>query len=433
MVLAGRYRLDREIGRGGMGVVWLGHDEVLGRQVALKQVAATSPLREARLAARLQHPHVVAVFDLVDDPVEGRWLVMEHVDGATLRDLVLREGPLDPDRAAVLLAQVAEGLAAVAGAGITHRDVKPSNVLVRAEDGVAKLSDFGIASSAAPDATVTQTGQLMGSPAYVAPEVAAGARADVAADVWSLGATACFALTGHPPYEGENALAVLYQVVHDDPPRPEQAGWLAPLIEHTLVKDPGERWPLDEVRAFLVGPALPGPAEPVEPTRVLTPLAPPRRWRPRPALVLVAAAVLVALGVGLYVALSGTPSTPSASSPPAKGSSDGPSTPTAAGMESFIRSYVAAVSTDPAQAWKMLTPRFQRASGGFTRYQAFWSGARNGRVLQITADPAHLTVSYQVHFDHFHNGPGPTVLELVHRDGHYLIDAENDQGFHSGG
>jgi hypothetical protein len=155
--------------------------------------------------------------------------------------------------------------------------------------------------------------------------------------------------------------------------------------------------------------------------------------------VLAAAAVLVALGVGLYVALSGSPSTSAASGPPSKGPSGGPtataapSAPSVAGMESFIRSYVAAVSTDPARAWKMLTPRFQQASGGFARYQAFWSGARNGRVLQISADPAHLTVSYHVHFDHFRNGPGPTVLELVHQHGHYLIDAESDQGFRSDG
>ena len=151
-MIADRYTLDREIGRGGMGAVWLGRDEVLGREVALKRIGmmpgGTSPdlgraEREARLAARLNHPHVVAVFDLVLED-EQQWLVMEYVEGVTLSELVSRDGALTPDEASPLLEQAADALAAAHDAGIVHRDVKPSNILVTPQ-GQVKLSDFGIA------------------------------------------------------------------------------------------------------------------------------------------------------------------------------------------------------------------------------------------------------------------------------------------------
>jgi serine/threonine protein kinase len=169
MLIAGRYTLGREIGRGGMGAVWLGHDEVLGREVALKRIGmlpgTDSPDferagREARLAARLNHPHVVAVFDFVEED-DAHWLVMEYVDGVTLAQLVKRDGALTPDQAAPLIRQAADALAAAHGAGIVHRDVKPSNILVT-PDGEVKLSDFGIARAEA-DASLTQTGLVTGS------------------------------------------------------------------------------------------------------------------------------------------------------------------------------------------------------------------------------------------------------------------------------
>src|SRR3954452_11411731 len=227
-MIAGRYSLDREIGRGGMGAVGLGCDEVLGRQVALKQIGLLPGAdhadlaraeREARLSARLNHPHVVAVFDSVVDPeTDARWLVMEYVDGATLGQLVRRGGPLSPDDAAPLLRETADALAAAHAAGIVHRDVKPSNILVDRTWRV-KLTDFGIARIAA-DPSLTQTGLLTGSPAYLAPEVASGHRGDEAVDVWSLGATTFHVLSGRPPYDiGEYVLGGLYRIVNEEPPR----------------------------------------------------------------------------------------------------------------------------------------------------------------------------------------------------------------------
>ena len=262
-MIAGRYTLDREIGRGGMGAVWLGRDEVLGRAVALKRIGmapgASGPdleraEREARLAARLNHPHVVAVFDLVTED-ERQWLVMEYVENVTLAQLVRDDGALTPDQAAPLLVQAADALAAAHAAGIVHRDVKPSNILVT-RHGQVKLSDFGIARAEA-DASLTQTGLVTGSPAYLAPEVAAGGPATDASDVWSLGATLYHALAGRPPYDvGQNLMGALYRIVHEDPPRLEDAGWLAPLLEATMTREPADRWSMARVRDFLQsGPA----------------------------------------------------------------------------------------------------------------------------------------------------------------------------------
>jgi hypothetical protein len=152
-----------------------------------------------------------------------------------------------------------------------------------------------------------------------------------------------------------------------------------------------------------------------------------------PVLAGLGAAAALLLAVVLYAALSGGsgPDTGAhASGTPTAGRTTGrPAQPTAQGMGAFIRDYVSTVSDNPDQAWTMLTPKFQQESGGLDHYRRFWESATNGRVLSITADPASLTVRYQVHFDHFHNGPGPTVLDLTFQDGHYLIDGERTKGF----
>jgi eukaryotic-like serine/threonine-protein kinase len=463
-VIAGRYSLEREIGRGGTGAVWLGRDELLGRLVALKQIGLTPGTdstdlaraeREARLGAQLNHAHVVAVFDVVTDPdTEARWLVMEYVDGMTLSELVRDRGPLSPDDAAPLLWQAADALVAAHAAGIAHRDVKPSNILVDAERNV-KLTDFGIA-RISTDPALTQTGFVTGSPAYLAPEVATGGRGDTAADVWSLGATTFHALAGRPPYEiGDNVLGALYRIVHEDPPGLPDAGWMAALLEGTMVKDPARRWSMEHVREFLAGRGRTVPvvtmdqiaeAEPADDsgTRVLT-LPPaegvatppdvepqdPAASRLPPTKVLIGVGLVVALllaGV-LYAVLHDSSSGRGTANPSNTSTGKTAAKPTAKGMESFIRDYVATVSDDPDSAWKMLTPKFQRESGGLDHYREFWDSATNGKVLSITADPAKLVVSYQVHFDNFHNGPGPTVLELAFDNGHYRIDGESTKGF----
>ncbi len=475
-VIAGRYSLDREIGRGGMGAVWLGHDEMLGRQVALKQIGLLPGAdgtdlaraeREARLAAQLNHPHVVAVFDLVVDEDSGHhWLVMEYVDGKTITQLVSKHGRIPLDDAAHVMEQVADALAAAHAAGIVHRDVKPSNVLVDRR-GFAKLADFGIA-RITNDPSLTQTGMVTGSPAYLAPEVAAGKRADEASDVWSLGATLFHMLAGHPPYDiGDQVLGGLFRIVNEDPPRLPDAGRLAPLLEATMVKDPaaavvdgpGPRLPRRVARACRrrrdPGPradspyprAEPAPEAAAEPTTkpIKKPIKKPTQTT-SPGLnkgllaALVAVLVLV-LVLGALLATRGnddntptagspspsTSSTPSAKNSPTKKSEPSP-TPTSQGMESFIRSYVAAVGTNPDEAWPMLTPKFQAESGGLDKYRKFWGGVGQGQVRDITADPHSLVVSYRVKFDNFGSGKRPTVLQLVYRDGRYFIDGESTQG-----
>jgi serine/threonine protein kinase len=441
-----------------MGAVWLGRDEVLGRQVALKQIGLLPGAdhadlaraeREARLSPRHNHPHVVAVFDSVVDPeTDARWLVMEYVDGATLGQLVRRGGPLSPDDAAPLLRETADALAAAHAAGIVHRDVKPSNILVDRTWRV-KLTDFGIARIAA-DPSLTQTGLLTGSPAYLAPEVATGKIVDQAVDVWSLGATAYYVLSGRPPYEtSDNVLSTLYRIVNDEPPQLADAGWMAPLLQSTMVKDPTRRWSMEQVRDFLADPPKDGvvatntwvpPVEDDDQTVVTQQLTSAGRRRPPVMALVVAAALVLAIvaGVGLYALLSSDSKAPQAntappSDKPSATRSAAPAKPTEAGMESFIRDYVSTVSSDPQQSWKMLTPKFQQESGGFETYRAFWDKATNGRVLSISANPKDLAVSYQVHFDNFDNGPGPTVLDLKFKDGNYLIDGEHTQGFKPAG
>jgi predicted Ser/Thr protein kinase len=478
-VIAGRYSLEREIGRGGMGAVWLATDEVLGRQVALKRIGLLPSAdrtdleraeREARLAAQLNHPNVVAVFNLVADDATGdRWLVMEYVRGTTLAQLVREEGPLSPDDAAPLLRQVADALAAAHAAGIVHRDVKPSNILVDGRRRV-KLTDFGIARTTT-DPSLTQTGLVTGSPAYLPPEVAAGQRGDEAVDVWAFGATAFHALAGHPPYDmGDHVLGGLYRIVNEEPPRLDDAGWLAPLLEGTMVKDPSRRWSMAQVRDFLAGPAsrtvvdraaddrtaLLGAVPAVAPAPAPEPeAARPTASRPAqpdeaqgrrrgPVLVGVAAVAVAAVLAWLLVAQLGDDpadtaarspaSTPSGSASPTPSESptteeSPPAGPTARGMKAFIRDYVAALSTDPDTAWTMLTPKFQKESGGLAHYRDFWDGVGRGRILEISADPDALAVSYRVRFEHFGTGKRPTVLDLAYDDGRYLIDGERTEGF----
>jgi serine/threonine protein kinase len=251
-LIADRYRLLHHVGRGGMGLVWEALDERLERRVAVKQLRRQSgastaeaelankrAMREARLAARLQHQHAVSVFDVVEQ--EGQlWLIMQFVPSVTLAAVLQEGGPLQTNEAAQVGAQVASALAAAHAVGIVHRDVKPGNILI-AEDGSALISDFGIA-RALGDATLTTSGMVHGTPAYLAPEVARGSEASFASDVFSLGATLYSAMEGSPPFgTDENSIALLHRVAAGQFPPPQRCGALTPLILEMLSADPEAR------------------------------------------------------------------------------------------------------------------------------------------------------------------------------------------------
>ncbi|WP_187437756.1 serine/threonine-protein kinase [Actinomadura decatromicini] len=250
-VLAGRYRLESVVGRGGMGTVWRARDETLDREVAVKEVVLPAglsdderdnrhrrTLREARASARLNHPGVVTVHDVVDE--DGRpWIVMELVRARSLQDIVDEDGPLPPGRVATIGRQVAGALRAAHAIGVLHRDVKPANVLV-GDDDRAVLTDFGIAQMAG-DATLTATGMMMGSPAYMSPERINGDPAIPASDLWALGATLYAATEGRAPHHRSDAMAVLAAIMTQDVPPARNAGPLAPVLAGLLERDPVRR------------------------------------------------------------------------------------------------------------------------------------------------------------------------------------------------
>jgi hypothetical protein len=250
-LVAERYRLREIVGRGGMGVVWLATDELLHRDVAVKEIVwpaqlgeaerddlCERALREARTAARLNHPNVIRVFDVVED--DGRpWIVMQFIQYPSLRDVVQEQGPLTPRRVARIGLGILDALQAAHAAGVLHRDVKPGNVLLGPDDEVV-LTDFGMAVADGSTA-LTTSGMLIGSPAYMAPERARGEPATRAADMWSLGATLYSAVEGRPPFDRPGALAVLTAVVSGQPDPPSRAGPLWLLISGLLRKDPAKR------------------------------------------------------------------------------------------------------------------------------------------------------------------------------------------------
>ena len=249
-LVAGRYRVERSLGQGGMATVYLARDDELDRPVALKLLAdnlAGDPTfrdrfeREARLAGRLSHPNVVRVFDVGES--DGRpFIVMEYVEGDALADELARHGPLTPERVVELALQVCAGLQAAHASGLVHRDVKPRNLLLR-PDGVLKIADFGIA-RAAESTRLTEVGTILGTAAYLAPEVAQGHEATAASDLYSVGAVLYELLAGHPPYTANSLVELIGK---------QQAGAAAPLqgvpaelelaIARCLQPDPAERPP----------------------------------------------------------------------------------------------------------------------------------------------------------------------------------------------
>jgi eukaryotic-like serine/threonine-protein kinase len=261
-LVADRYRLMARVGSGAMGLVWQAYDEVLHRIVAIKQLVlpcelsdtegdeiANLVMREARIAARLQHPQVIAVHDVVlhhGYPC----LIMEYLPSRSLATVLSAHGVLVHEAVASIGTQISSALAAAHAAGIVHRDIKPGNVLL-ADDGTAKITDFGV-SHTVGDLTLTDTGILVGTPAYLAPEVAQGHRAGFAADVFSLGATLYTALEDTPPFGiDDNAVALLNRVASGQIIPPRRSGALTPLLLHLLECHPQDRPTMRQAHAVL--------------------------------------------------------------------------------------------------------------------------------------------------------------------------------------
>ncbi|MCA2210822.1 serine/threonine-protein kinase [Nocardia rosealba] len=280
-LIAGRYRLTDPIGTGAMGVVWRATDVRLRRTVAVKQVllapgltgtqaleAKLRAMREGRIAARLHHPNAITVFDVAEEDGQP-WLVMEYMNAPSLAVKISGGATLSPIEVAGIGAQAAAALSAAHDAGIMHRDVKPANLLV-GDDGTVKLTDFGI-SHATGDVTVTATGFLAGTPAYLAPEIARGDNPKPAADVFALGSTLYAAVEGAPPFgEGDNPLAVLHAVARGVVPEPKKAGPLGPVLMWLLTADDAERPTMAQARRALEDVAAGRvPALPATATKVL--------------------------------------------------------------------------------------------------------------------------------------------------------------------
>ena len=252
-VLNERYKVETTLGEGGMARVYRGTDQVLDRTVAIKVLAdryaeddnfVTRFRREAQAAAALSHPNVVAVFDTGDDAA-AHYIVMEYVEGRTLGEVLKVEGPLDADRASAIAEDVATALQAAHERGLVHRDVKPGNVMIDTE-GRIKVMDFGIARAAAND-TLTQTGTVLGTAAYLSPEQARGDSVDARSDIYSLGCVLFEMVAGRPPFTGDSPVSLAFRHVNEDPQRPSAyrpgvPPQLEAVVMRALEKDPGRRY-----------------------------------------------------------------------------------------------------------------------------------------------------------------------------------------------
>jgi serine/threonine-protein kinase len=312
-----RYAVEKTLGKGGMATVELAQDTQLGRKVAIKRLFASLAdddvlqerfFREARMAAALSHPNLVAVYDVGEE--NGLpYIVMEYVEGETFAELMTRTGPVEPDRAVDLLLQVCAGLEHAHASGLVHRDIKPQNLLIR-RDGVVKIADFGIARTV-QGTQLTQIGTVLGTAAYLAPEQAAGKRVTAAADIYSLGAVAYELLTGRTPYEfGSLADLALKQQQQPPPPLRDVPPEVERAVLRALAFKPGDR---PRSAAALAQELTPG-----EPTAVTEVLPPARTIHiSRRALLAIAALVGAALiAGGLVWAYAGDGGNATPSSPP---------------------------------------------------------------------------------------------------------------------
>ncbi|WP_374104673.1 serine/threonine-protein kinase [Streptomyces sp. GESEQ-4] len=257
-LIAGRYRLDVRLGRGGMGVVWRATDRLLRRRVAVKELLLDETLsadevrqqrdrtlREARAVAQLSHPHIIVVHDVVEHD-ERPFIVMELIDGCSLAERISADGPLDAPEVARIGIALLSALRTAHAAGVLHRDLKPANVLLEPATGRVVLTDFGIARlTGAP--TLTESGTFVGSPEYTAPERMTGARTGPESDLWSLGALLCASLSGESPFRRDSLGGIVHAVIADDIRPPVQAEPILPVVRGLLDRDPDQR--LDAERA----------------------------------------------------------------------------------------------------------------------------------------------------------------------------------------
>jgi tRNA A-37 threonylcarbamoyl transferase component Bud32 len=298
-LVAGRYQLIRPLGRGGMGAVWLGEDQLAGRQVAVKELrppAGDSPedqdvfrrraLSEARSAARLTHPNAVTLYDVIpaspaDDAV---YLIMEYIAGASLAQLIAERGPLSEPRTAEIALQLLSVLDAAHALGIVHRDIKPANIMITPA-GQVKLTDFGIAHMVG--GTRLTSGGVVGTPAYMAPEQLQGFDLTPAVDCWALGVTLYDAVTGHNPFDRSTTVATFHAILMAELPSAPCGPPLADVISGLLVRDPAQRMTTERARASLAGDAAPerqaDPGVPVPPAVPPPgPTMPGAAWSPGP-------------------------------------------------------------------------------------------------------------------------------------------------------
>ncbi|TVT27206.1 serine/threonine protein kinase [Amycolatopsis rhizosphaerae] len=457
-LIAGRYRLQRRIGGGAMGVVWLAKDELLDRTVAVKQLLLSPNLskedaeharkrssREARIAARLQHRHAITVFDVADDdglPV----LIMEYLPSRSLSEVQTDRGALPPAEVARIGAQAAHALAAAHDAGIVHRDVKPGNILL-GDDGTAKITDFGI-SKATDDGTLTGSGSFAGTPAYLSPEAARGEKPSPASDVFSLGATLYTIVEGRFPYgETENQMAMLYAAAAGRFNPPQKAGPLTEPLNRMMRLDPAERPTMAEVAAEL---------EEISRTA---------RQRRRPVLLyagiavvlLVAAVVTTVLvlkpwggkvndnaanGVSTSATASSAaqpgptatdnpspkPSSPSSQPPSSSQASSSSSAtgPAGGGGSSAVQTvatYYSIMPGNPELGWTMIGPELQKKTKAV--YLSWWSTVSELKVTvparEVGANTVEITFEYTV--------SGTRYLEthdlgMINQGGQYLINTD---------
>jgi eukaryotic-like serine/threonine-protein kinase len=421
-MLAGRYRLVSVIGRGGMGAVWRARDEMLNRDVAVKEIvwperldaaeretARRRAIREAQLAARLSHPNVVGVYDILDE--DGRpCIVMELVPLRSLRDAVAEDGPMSPAEAARVGLSVLAALRAVHGAGVVHRDVKPANILL-GPGGRVVLTDFGIA-KAADSPALTVSGVLLGSPSYLAPERARGGRAGPAADMWALGASLYAAVEGRPPFERNGVLASLTAVVADELEPAPHAGPLWPVIEGLMRKDPAARLDAGETEQLLrqiVPDDIPAPAAGADVhrharavaarrVRRLAPLTAVAARRVRRLAPLTAAAAVAVIAAGLALSLAWRPGqhaaprtgagTPAASQPARVTSTPPSSSAPAATVSPSSPSPSATAPATPGSVLPAGYYRFTNSTGFSIGVPRGWQISHDGHYVYIR-DPAN--------------------------------------------